>query len=256
MEFASPQKIRYIVLVLGISLESKQSFFIALQSRKRYIGQIARVAGEETTTQSPQLDIVAALLKSLQVLIRVLDTKERKTMNSRIVLSGFLWLASATLPAGLHAQTSTDNPSVTAQLDAAKPIIAKIKKDAAELQSFSSASGPSWASHAAVLTRIKDDVNKLQESTRGLQSHRSVASAWQQDAIDRVTSLANDLATNMNKVMDHLNKNKTRPTAPPYPEYLKANTQIVNALAEEIDSTIDYGENKAKMGELEKKLPE
>jgi hypothetical protein len=107
-----------------------------------------------------------------------------------------------------------------------------------------------------VLTPIKDDVNKLQENTRGLQSHRSVASAWQQDAIDRVTSLANDLATNMNRAMDHLNKNKTRPTAPPYPEYLKANTQIANALAEEIDGIIDYGENKEKMGELEKKLPE
>jgi len=177
-------------------------------------------------------------------------------MNSRIVLSGFLWLASAALPAGLHAQAATDNPSVTAQLDATKPIIAKIKKDAAELQSFSSAGGPSWTSHAAVLTRIKDDVNKLQENMRGLQSHRTVASAWQQDAIDRVTSLANDLATNMNSAMDHLNKNKTRPTASPYPEYLKANTQIVNALAEEIDGTIDYGENKTRLEALEKKLPE
>jgi len=46
-------------------------------------------------------------------------------MNSRMVLSGFLWLASAALPAGLHAQAATDNPSVTAQLDAAKPIIAR-----------------------------------------------------------------------------------------------------------------------------------
>lgn len=177
-------------------------------------------------------------------------------MNSRIVLCGILWLGTTALPATVRAQANTDNASVTAQLDAAKPIIAKIKKDAAELQSFSSSSGPSWASHAAVLTRIKDDVNKLQENMRGLQSHRTVASGWQQDAIDRVTTLANDLATNMNKAMDHLNKNKTRPTAAPYPEYLKANTQIVNALAEEIDGTIDYGENKAKLEELEKKLPE
>jgi hypothetical protein len=177
-------------------------------------------------------------------------------MKSRVVLSGFLWLASAASPAALHAQAATDNPSVTAQLDAAKPIVAKIKKDADELQSFSSPKGPSWTSHAAVLTRIKDDVNKLQENMRGLQSHRTVASPWQQDAIDRVTSLVNDLATNMNKAVDHLNKNKTRPAAPPYPEYLKANTQIVNALAEEIDGTIDYGENKAKLEELEKKLPE
>ena len=75
-------------------------------------------------------------------------------MNSRMVLSGLLWLASAALPAGLQAQAATDNASVTAQLDATKPIIAKVKKDAAELQSFSSSTGPSWASHAAVLTRI------------------------------------------------------------------------------------------------------
>jgi hypothetical protein len=54
-------------------------------------------------------------------------------MNSRIILSAVLWLASAALPAGLRAQAATDNPNVTAQLNAAKPIVAKIKKDAAEL---------------------------------------------------------------------------------------------------------------------------
>src|SRR6201981_3476688 len=175
-------------------------------------------------------------------------------MNSRIVFSAAFLVVSAVLPAGAHAQGTSDNPSVTAQLNAAKPIIAKIKKDAAELQSFSAASGPGWESHAAVLNRIKEDVNKLQENMRGLQSHRTTASAWQQDAIDRVTSLANDLARNMNSAMDHLNKNKTRPTSSPYPEYLKANTQITNNLAEEIDGIIDYGENKTKMDELEKKL--
>lgn len=175
-------------------------------------------------------------------------------MNARIVLSGVLWLAFTTLPTALHAQAATDNPSVTAQLTAVKPIIAKIKKDAAELQSFSLASGPSWESHSAVLNRIKEDVNKLQENMRGLQSHRTVASAWQQDAIDRVTSIANDLATNMNNAMDHLNKNKTRPTKAPYPEYLKANSRIANDLGDEINAIIDYGQAKAKADELAKQL--
>ncbi len=175
-------------------------------------------------------------------------------MNPRIVLSGVLWLGLAALPAGVHAQAATDNPSVTAQLNAAKPIVAKIKKDAAELQSFSAASGPGWDSHAAVLTRIKEDVNKLQENTRGLQSHRTVASAWQQDAIDRVTSLANDLATNMNSAMDHLNKSKSRPIKAPYPEYLKANSRIANDLGDEIDAIIDYGQAKAKADEIAKQL--
>ena len=105
-----------------------------------------------------------------------------------------------------------------------------------------------------MLNRIKEDVNKLQENMRGLQSHRTVASAWQQDAIDRVTSIANDLATNMNSAMDHLNKNKSRPTKAPYPEYLKANTRIAGDLGDEINAIIDYGQAKAKADELAKQL--
>ena len=81
-----------------------------------------------------------------------------------------------------------------------------------------------------------------------------MASPWQQDAIDRITALANDLATNMNNAIDHLNKNKTRPSSPPYPEYLKTNTRLVTALGDEIDATIDAGEAKAKEEALTKQL--
>lgn len=175
-------------------------------------------------------------------------------MNFRIALCGMLWLGVAMAPATVHAQAAADNPSVTGQLDAVKPLVVRIKKDATTMQSFSLATGPSWTSHAAVLTRMKDDVNKLQESTRGLQSHRTVASAWQQDAIDRITALANDLANNMNAAIDHLNKNKTRPTTAPYPEYLKENTRLATALGDEINAVIDAGEAKAKEEALSKKL--
>jgi hypothetical protein len=175
-------------------------------------------------------------------------------MKFRIALSGALLLASGFLPVSSFGQATADNPSVTAQLEAAKPLVAKIKKDASEMQSYSLVSGPSWNTHAATLTRIKDDVNKLQENARGLQSHRTVASPWQQDAIDRITALTNDLATNMNNAIDHLNKNKTRPSTPPYPEYLKTNTRLVTALGDEIDATIDAGEAKAKEEALTKQL--
>jgi hypothetical protein len=175
-------------------------------------------------------------------------------MNSRIVFFGILWLGTAAMPATLSAQAGADNPSVTAQLDAVKPLVARIKKDAITMQSFSLGSGPSWTTHATALTKIKDDVNKLQENTRGLQSHRTVASPWQQDAIDRVTALANELAANMNSAIDHLNKNKTRPTAAPYPEYLKENTRLATALGDEIDGIIDAGEAKAKEDSLAKQL--
>ena len=175
-------------------------------------------------------------------------------MNFRIAVCAMLLLGTAMAPATVHAQAASDNPSVTAQLDAVKPLVAKIKKDAQTMQSFSVATGPSWTSHAAVLTKMKDDVNKVQESTRGLQSHRTVASAWQQDAIDRISALANDLATNMNRAIDQLNKSKTRPTSTPYVEYLKENTRLATALGDEIDAVIDAGEAKAKEEALSKKL--
>jgi hypothetical protein len=175
-------------------------------------------------------------------------------MNSSIVLCGVFLLASSVAPPRSSAQAPTDNPSVTAQLEAAKPLVTKIKQDAAEMQSYSLSNGPSWNTHAAKLTAIKDDVNKLQENMRGMQSHRTVSSPWRQDAIDRVTAVANDLANNMNSAIDHLNKSKTRPTAAPYPEYLKENTRLANALGEEINSTIDAGIARSKEEALAKQL--
>jgi hypothetical protein len=163
-------------------------------------------------------------------------------------------LGSFAIPSTSYAQASTDNASVTAQLTDAKTIVAKIKKDAVQMQSYGQNGGLSWQSHGAALDKIKADVNTLQQNMRGLQSHRTTASSWQQDAIDRITGFANDLATNMNAAIDRLNKSKNRPTSPPYPEYLKANTRIASDLADEIDATIDYGQNKATLDSLGQQL--
>jgi hypothetical protein len=158
------------------------------------------------------------------------------------------------IPTTSYAQGASDNPSVTGQLNDAKTIVAKIKKDAVQMQSYTQNTGLSWQTHIAALEKIKADVNELQQNMRGLQSHRTVASPWQQEAIDRITGFANDLATNMNASIDRLNKSKSRPTAPPYPEYLKANTRIAGDLADEIDATIDYAQNKAKLDSLGQQL--
>jgi lambda repressor-like predicted transcriptional regulator len=158
------------------------------------------------------------------------------------------------LPGTSRAQDSQDNASVAAQLDATKPILAKIKKDAANMESYTRNNGLSWQTHATTLEKTRADVNELQQNMRGLQSHRSVASPWQQDAIDRITALANDLATNMNAAIAQLSKSKSRPTAPPYPEYLKANARIANDLSDAINDTIDYGQSKAKMDSLAKQF--
>jgi hypothetical protein len=164
------------------------------------------------------------------------------------------WLGCVAIPSTSYAQSASDNPSVTGQLNDAKTTAAKIKKDAVRMQSFAFKSSLNWKTHQDVLDKIKVNVNTLQQNTRGLQSHRAAASPWQQDAIDRITGLANDLATNMNATIDRLNKSKDRPTAPPYPEYLKANAQIASDLSDEINAAIDYAENKVKLDSLGQQL--
>ena len=176
-------------------------------------------------------------------------------MNKRKVFCSLvLGIVCVVVPSTSYAQATSDNASVTAQLNDAKTVVAKIKADAVKMQSFAQNTGLSWQSHSGVLEKMKADVNTLQEKMRGLQSHRTVASPWQQDAIDRITGFANDLATNMNASIDRLNKSKNRPTAPPYPEYLKANAQIASDLASEIDAAIDYAQNKAKEDTLGQQL--
>ena len=75
-------------------------------------------------------------------------------MNSRIVLSGVLWLASAVLPVALPAQGVSDDPSVIAQPNVANPVIPEINKDAVQLQSSSNAPGVSPQSSSKSSERI------------------------------------------------------------------------------------------------------
>jgi hypothetical protein len=178
-------------------------------------------------------------------------------MKARIAVCGLLLgLMGVLFPGATFAQEASDNASVTAQLNDVRPIVAQIIRDADQLKGFSLTNGPSWQTHMAVLGKIRQDVNKMQEYMRGLQAHRASASPWQQEAIDRVSSLANDLATSMNSTIDQLNKSKSRPIASPYPEFLRANAQIARDLADEINGAIDYRQTRSKMESLQKQLPE
>ncbi|HXN17981.1 MAG TPA: hypothetical protein VN875_06585 [Candidatus Binatus sp.] len=57
----------------------------------------------------------------------------------------------------------------------------------------------------------------------------------------------------MNAAIDSVTKSKN-PTTSPYPDYLKANTRIATDLADEIDATIDYAQNKGKADSLAQQL--
>lgn len=171
----------------------------------------------------------------------------------RAVFCAVLSVMCVVIVISTGAQTN-DDPSVTAQLNSVKPLLANLSKDASQMATYTMKRGLSWDTHSENLTRMKNDVNKLQESMRGLPSHRANASPRQQDAIDRIVALANDLATSMNSTIDTLNKSKSKPTGETYQAYLKANEQIVNALRDEINGIIDYAVAKQKMDSLQKQI--
>ncbi len=176
-------------------------------------------------------------------------------MNVKQVVgvSVFCMLCAA-VPGTAFAQSQSDNANVTSLFSRAKTTLVKIKKDAAEMESYTRSSGLSWKTHSASLDRIKADVNELGTYVQGLKTQRDSGSAWQQSAIDQVSPLMSDLATNMNAAIDHLNNNKSRPTAAPYPEYLRANVRIANDLSGEINDILDYAQAKATMDRLGEKL--
>jgi hypothetical protein len=70
------------------------------------------------------------------------------------------WLGCVAIPSTLYAQSASDNPSVTGQLNDAKTTAAKIKKDAVQMQSFAFKSSLNWKTHQDVLDKIKVNVQE------------------------------------------------------------------------------------------------
>jgi hypothetical protein len=57
----------------------------------------------------------------------------------------------------------------------------------------------------------------------------------------------------MNAAIDSVTKSKN-PTTSPYPDYLKGEYPNRHDLADEIDATIDYAQNKGKVDSLAQQL--
>ena len=174
-----------------------------------------------------------------------------KSMSGLMVatlIASLLFLFSATL----FAQKE-ENPEVTQLLADARDEAAQLSRDADEMESLIR-TDVSWQTHATMLETVKDHVNQLGRITTKLEQKRDSASAWQQQAIDRMLPVLRDLATNTTAAINHLNENKSRPLVGTYPQYLKENAETAHELSDMITSFAKYGESRAKMEKLEQKL--
>lgn len=153
------------------------------------------------------------------------------------------------LPALQAANPAPDSPEVTELLTQAKNQAIQLKNDADLMRSFS-LSKLTWRSHAEQIDIIKTHVNKLGGILKQMGERRQFASPWQQQAIDRITPLASELASDVDKTIEHLNKNQTRLQSPQYRKFLASNADVAASLSSLISDFVSYSRDKAKYERL------
>lgn len=170
------------------------------------------------------------------------------------ILASLLLAAVSLSPVLQAAGTPEDSKEVSDLLSQAKTQAAQLKTDASDMESFTRLS-VSWETHAAKISAIKDDVNKVGETVAKLNQASNTASPWQKTAIDRVNPLLQELAANTTSIIEHLNKEKGRLlNTQEHKDYLKANAELASDMSSVIADFVDYGKTKAKFEKLSREL--
>jgi len=172
--------------------------------------------------------------------------KARYALGLAFLLAASLYL----LPALQAADNPVpDSPEVSEMLTQAKNQSLQLSDDANSMHNFS-LTGMSWESHATQINLIRSHVNKLGRILQQMDDKRATASPWQQEAIDRITPLAAELASDVEKTIEHLNNNQNRLHTPQYRDYLASNSEVSSSLSALISDYVSYGKNKAKYQKL------
>lgn len=172
--------------------------------------------------------------------------KTRYVLGLALVMAAFLYLLPALQAA--HGPVA-DSPEVSELLSQAKTHAIRLRNDADQMHHFS-LSRMSWESHATQISMIKDHINNLGKVLQKMRDNYESASPWQKQAIDRITPLAQELATNTETTIEHINKNQSRLHTPEYKSYLKTNADLSESLSSLISDYVSYGKNKARFEKL------
>jgi DNA repair exonuclease SbcCD nuclease subunit len=147
-----------------------------------------------------------------------------------------------------------DSEQVSELLSQVKTHAFQLKEDAGTLESFTHNVSLSWQSHAAVLTRMKEDINEAGRDLTKLEEAKKSGAPWQKTAIERIHPLLRELAGNTEKAINYGNENQKRLFTEPYKDYLEANADLSSELASTISDFVDYGNTKDRLEALERKL--
>jgi hypothetical protein len=111
-----------------------------------------------------------------------------------------------------------------------------------------------WQSYANQVAKIEQDVNHMGDLVTQLNQKRPEAASWQQQAINRVSPLLKEMASNVQATIVFLKKHPERLQNFDYRDYVEANADISGSLATLISDFVEYGKTKEKLEELAQKL--
>lgn len=168
-----------------------------------------------------------------------------KVFAMALVASSFLVGSSRASPQDMEA--------ITNLLSDAKAEAVALNSDAQQLFSYTR-SKITWQTHAAKLNEMKEHANKASRIVQDMNNMKGVGSPWQQTAIERITPALNELATNLQATIEHLNQNQSQVHMPAYKDYAAANAQLAEDLAQTVSDFVNYAQTKGNFETLTRKL--
>lgn len=172
--------------------------------------------------------------------------KARFLLSLALLMAASLYLLPALQAAD---EPVLDSPEVTELLTQAKSHAVRLADDADAMHKFGLTS-VSWQSHAAQIDSIRAHTNNLGKVMQKLSDRYEWASPWQQKAIDHITPLAAELASNIETTIEHINNNQERLHTGQYRDYLTSNYELASDLSGLIRDYVTYGKNKARFDVL------
>jgi hypothetical protein len=143
----------------------------------------------------------------------------------------------------------------------ASTLLAEIQREAAllrrhadTLESLARNTRISWQTHAYHLDRVKAHINVVGEHTAELQAMYQDVLPWQQQAINKVTSHAAEVANSTEAAISHLQENRNRLFVSEYRDHLTAIANHSEDMKEAVDKFLDYEKAQRKRQQLEDKL--
>jgi hypothetical protein len=153
-------------------------------------------------------------------------------------VAGFFAISSAIKAAGVP-----DSEQINRLLSDVKTQAFELKEDAAIMETFSRSNVP-WESHVMAINQIRDHLNEAGRQLKKLEDARATASPWQATAIDRIGPLLRQLASDTSAVIERINSSHGRIHTGDYQEYLEANADSADQLAQLISDFVNYGRTK------------